>query len=167
MAAITVAAVAKKVAAALASNKKGRKFIGYVIGISVFILCIPIIVVFCVFGWASGNTPPLQAGVADVFNEPALQERFENIQTVFSEHDLPTDDIHKAQFLSTWKLAGMEKQENFYERLVSCFLETTNEKTVYMLVEETFEVEISEEDEAHMDEIYGVTPVRKTNEGGQ
>ena len=37
MAAVTVATVAKKVAAALASNKKGRKFIGYVIGISVFI----------------------------------------------------------------------------------------------------------------------------------
>ena len=102
MAAITVAAVAKKVAASLASNKKGRKIIGYVIGISIFNLCIPIIVVFCVFGWASGNTPPLQTGVADVFNEPDLQERFENIQTVFSEYDLPTDDIHKAQFLYAW-----------------------------------------------------------------
>ena len=167
MAAVTVATVAKKVVEVLASNKKGRKFLGYVIGISVFILCIPIIVVFCVFGWASGNTPPLQAGVADVFNEPALQERFENIQTVFSEYDLPTDDIHKAQFLYAWKLAGMEEQENFFEQLASCFLETTNEKTVYMLIEETFKVDISEEDETHMDEIYGVTPVRKTDEGGE
>lgn len=33
MAAVTAAAVAKKVAAALASNKKGRKFLGYVAGI--------------------------------------------------------------------------------------------------------------------------------------
>ena len=56
MAAVTVATVAKKVVEVLASNKKGRKFIGYVIGISVFILCIPIIVVFCVFGWTGGTT---------------------------------------------------------------------------------------------------------------
>ena len=172
MAAVTVATVAKKVAAALASNKKGRKFIGYVIGIAVFILCIPIIVIFCVFGWTSGNPRiDLQAGaaagVADMFNDPALQERFENIQTVFTEHDLPTGDIHKAQFMSIRKLAGMEEQEDFYERLASCFLETTNEKTVYKLIEETFEIEISEEDETRLDELYGVTPARKTNGGGQ
>ena len=104
MAAVTVAAVAKKVAAALVSNKKGRKFIGYVIGISIFILCIPLIAVLCLFGWTSGNPSiDLQsgaaAGVADMFNDPALQERFENIQIVFAEHDLPTGDIHKAQFM--------------------------------------------------------------------
>jgi hypothetical protein len=170
MAAVTVATVAKKVAAVLASNKKGRKFIGYVIGIAVFILCIPIIVVFCVFGWTSGNTSQLHggvaAGVADMFNDPALQERFVNIQTVFTEHDLPTEDIHKAQFMSIKKLAGLEAQDDFYERLASCFLETTNEKTVYMLIEETFEIEIADEDEARMDDVYGVTPIRITSEGG-
>lgn len=171
MAAVTVAAVAKKVAAALVSNKKGRKFIGYVIGISIFILCIPLIAVLCLFGWTSGNPSiDLQsgaaAGVADMFNDPALQERFENIQIVFAEHDLPTGDIHKAQFMSIKKLAGLEEQENFYERLASCFLETTNEKTVYMLIEEAFEIEIADEDEARLDELYGVTPVRKASEGG-
>ena len=102
-----------------------------------------------------------------MFNDPALQERFENIQTVFTEYDLPTGDIHKAQFMSIRKLAGMEEQEDFYERLVSCFLETTNEKTVYKLIEETFEIEISEEDETRIDELYGVTPARKTDGGGQ
>lgn len=172
MAAITVATVAKKVAAALASNKKGRKFIGYVIGISIFILCIPIIVVFCVFGWTEGNLPGdvqagVASGVAEMLNDPALQERFEGIQTVFSEHNLPTGDIHKAQFISIRKLSGMEEQEDFYEQLVSCFLETTEKKTVYMLIEETFEIEISAQDEAHMDEIYGVTPARKTEGGGK
>jgi hypothetical protein len=171
MAAVTVAAVAKKVAAALVSNKKGRKFIGYVIGISIFILCIPLIAVLCLFGWTSGN-PSIDyqsgaaAGVADMFNDPALQERFENIQIVFTEYDLSTGDIHKAQFMSIKKLAGLEEQENFYERLASCFLETTNEKTVYMLIEEAFEIEIADEDEARLDELYGVTPVRKASEGG-
>ena len=172
MAAITVATVAKKIAAALASNKKGRKFIGYVIGISIFILCIPIIVVFCVFGWTAGNLPGdvqagVASGVAEMLNDHALQERFEGIQTVFSEHNLPTGDIHKAQFMSISKLAGMEEQEDFYEQLALCFIETTEKKTVYMLIEETFEIEISAQDEAHMDEIYGVTPARKTEGGGK
>ena len=171
MAAVTIAAVAKKVAATLVSNKKGRKFIGYVIGISIFILCIPLIAVLCLFGWTSGNPSidyqsGVAAGVADMFNDPALQERFENIQIVFTEYDLSTGDIHKAQFMSIKKLAGLEEQENFYERLASCFLETTNEKTVYMLIEEAFEIEIADEDEARLDELYGVTPVRKASEGG-
>ena len=68
--------------------------------------------------------------------------------------------------MSIKKLAGLEEQENFYERLASCFLETTNEKTVYMLIEEAFEIEIADEDEARLDELYGVTPVRKASEGG-
>ena len=118
MAAVTIAAVAKKVAATLVSNKKGRKFIGYVIGISIFILCIPLIAVLCLFGWTSGNPSidyqsGVTAGVADMFNDPALQERFENIQIVFTEYDLSTGDIHKAQFMSIKKLAGLEEQENF------------------------------------------------------
>ncbi len=51
MAAISAAAVAKKIAAALVSDEKGRKFIWYAIGITIFILMIPVIVVFCLFGW--------------------------------------------------------------------------------------------------------------------
>ena len=174
MAAVTVATVAKKVVEVLASNKKGRKFIGYVIGISVFILCIPIIVVFCVFGWTGGTTAEqfdpqaaLAGAVHNMLDDPAIQERFENIQTVFSDHGLPDGDIHKAQFMSIRKLAGLEDQEDSYERLASCFLETTEEKTVYMLIEEAFGIEISDEDEAHMDEIYGITPARITSGGGR
>ena len=173
MAAVTVATVAKKVVEVLASNKKGRKFIGYVIGISVFILCIPIIVVFCVFGWTGGTTAEqfdpqaaLAGAVHNMLDDPVIKERFENIQTVFTEHGLPDGDIHKAQFMSIRKLAGLEEQEDSYERLASCFLETTEEKTVYMLIEEAFGIDISDEDEAHMDEIYGVTPARKTDSGG-
>ena len=174
MAAVTVATVVKKAVEVLASNKKGRKFLGYVIGISVFILCIPIIVVFCVFGWTGGTTAEqfdpqaaLAGAVHGVLDDPAIQERFENIQTVFTGHGLPDGDIHKAQFMSIVRLSELEDQEDSYERLASCFLETTEERTVYMLIEEAFGIDISEEDEAHMDEIYGVTPARKTSGGGR
>lgn len=39
-------------------------------------------------------------------------------------------------------------------------------KNVYRLLEETFGIDISAEDEARLDELYGVTPARKTDTGG-
>lgn len=172
MAAVTVATVAKKVVEVLASNKKGRKFIGYVIGIAVFILCIPVIVVFSLFGWTAGadNQAAMQQAMAGAVqghvNESVYQERLETVKTVFTDNGLPEGDIRKAQFLCLTTLGGIEMQENFYGRLLACFTGTTNEKNVYRLLEETFGIDISAEDEARLDELYGVTPVRKTDTGG-
>ena len=171
--AVPVAAIAKKVVSALASNKKGRKFLGYVIGIAVFIILIPVIVVFCVFGFTAGKLPEqsdpwqeVSSSLQEILDDPATKERIETIETVFKEHDLPESDIHKAQFLSIKTLAGMESQDGFYEKLASCFAETTENEDVYVLLEQMFGIDISAGDEAKLDEIYGVTPVRKmkTNE---
>ena len=165
--AVPVATIAKKVVSALASNKKGRKFLGYVVGIAVFIILIPVIVVFCVFGFTSGELPEqsdpwqeVSSSFQEILDDPATKERIETIETVFKEHDLPESDIHKAQFLSIKTLAGMELQDGFYEKLASCFTETTEDKNVYVLLEQTFAIDISAEDEARLDEIYGVTPAR-------
>ena len=43
--------VLKKVAEAVASSKKGRKAIGYTVGIAIFLLLLPMIVVAGLFGW--------------------------------------------------------------------------------------------------------------------
>lgn len=48
---IAVGTALKKVAEAVASSKKGRKAIGYTIGITVFLLLLPMIVVAGLFGW--------------------------------------------------------------------------------------------------------------------
>ena len=48
---VAVGTVLKKVAEAVASNKKGRKAIGYTIGIAAFLLLLPMIVVAGLFGW--------------------------------------------------------------------------------------------------------------------
>ena len=50
---VAVGTVLKKVAEAVASNKKGRKAIGYTIGIAAFLLLLPMIVVAGLFGWMS------------------------------------------------------------------------------------------------------------------
>ena len=48
---VTVGTVLKKVAEAVASSKKGRKAIGYTVGIAIFLLLLPMILVTGLFGW--------------------------------------------------------------------------------------------------------------------
>ena len=50
-----VGKVALKVLQFLVGDKKGRKFLGYVIGIALFIVLIPVIALYGLFGWMSGG----------------------------------------------------------------------------------------------------------------
>ena len=52
---VAVGTVLKKVAETVASSKKGRKAIGYTVGIVIFLLLLPMIVVAGLFGWMSRN----------------------------------------------------------------------------------------------------------------
>ena len=164
--AVPVAAAAKKVAAALATDKKGRKIIGYVIGIAVFILCIPIICVYCFFGWMAG-TGELDVGqssalaIYEALQDPEIQEATNRIETEFLELELPEKDIQKAQMIFIVYLTGREQENHFYTKLAGCFTETTEKKTVYLLVNHTFNVTITEADMEWFDQLYGITPARK------
>lgn len=48
---IAVGTVLKKVVEAVAASKKGRKAIGYTVGIVIFLLLLPMIVITGLFGW--------------------------------------------------------------------------------------------------------------------
>ena len=48
---VAVGTVLKKIAEAVAASKKGRKAIGYTIGITAFLLLLPMIVITGLFGW--------------------------------------------------------------------------------------------------------------------
>ena len=48
---VTVGTVLKKVVEAVAASKKDRKAIGYTVGIAIFLLLLPMIVVTGLFGW--------------------------------------------------------------------------------------------------------------------
>ena len=50
---VSVGTVLKKIAEAVATSKKGRKAIGYTVGIAAFLLLLPMIVVAGLFGWMS------------------------------------------------------------------------------------------------------------------
>ena len=51
----TIAAIGKKVLLLLLGDKKGRKAMGYTIGIAVFLALLPLIVVMGLFHWLLGD----------------------------------------------------------------------------------------------------------------
>ena len=54
-----IAAAAKRILAVLAGNKDGRRFLGYVTGIALFLVLLPVLALYGLFGWMSGNTAEL------------------------------------------------------------------------------------------------------------
>ena len=50
-----VVKVAQKILAALLGDKKGRRFLGYVVGIVLFIILLPVLVIVGLFGWMAGD----------------------------------------------------------------------------------------------------------------
>ena len=48
---VAVGTVLKKVVEAVAASKKGRKAIGYTVGIAIFLLLLPMIAITGLFGW--------------------------------------------------------------------------------------------------------------------
>ena len=55
MMSVAVGTVLKKIAEAVAASKKGRKAIGYTVGIAAFLLLLPMIVIAGLFGWMGRN----------------------------------------------------------------------------------------------------------------
>ena len=51
----TLAAIGKKVLLLLLGDKKGRKTVGYTIGIAVFLALLPLIIVMGLFHWLLGD----------------------------------------------------------------------------------------------------------------
>ena len=168
MAAVTVAAVAKKVVAAMASNKKGRKTLVYILGITFFILCIPIIVICCLSGSLGqlgdlGNVDmelfrgTMTQRIEEVLESYGIVDRLNGIEEALREKGLSDGDIHKAQLITISYPDEMELTNSFYDDLAACFISATEDKSVYDLLEETFGIVITSEDRAKLDELYGVT----------
>ncbi len=170
--AVPIAAIAKKVLEVLASNKKGRSFLGYVLGIAIFLLLLPVIVIFGLFGWMAGDGETLNLRNEIISNLPEenieiieqMNTTCDTIQAVFDIKGLTMEDERKAEMIYLSYLVGMERDTDFYNNLAYCFQNTSGSKDVYDLVSEVFAVDIPEEDRAKMDEMYGVTPTRATAE---
>ena len=159
-----VAKVVKKVLAILAGDKNGRKFLGYVIGIVLFIVLLPVIAVYGLFGWMAGG------GAAEVIDynvvyeyipaeQRAAMEQYDSelatIQTVFAENGLGAADISKAKTIFISCLTGKETEENFYQRYADCFLLQSEEQSLWDLISSAFGVSFSDEEKQQFNNLYG------------
>ena len=167
-----IAKIAKKVITILLGDKKGRKFLLYVVGIVLFVLSIPLITLLGLFGWMAGDSQTFISPNGVISNLPPAQQMqmatidatCKNIETVFLQEGLSTDDHEKAVAIYLGYLVGMESEDSFGNNLANCFLNTTPTKNVYDLVSETFLVAVTLEDQIKMDDLYGETPIRIAEE---
>lgn len=135
----TVMAVLKKVLAFLLGDKKGRKFLGYTIGIVLFIALLPVIAIYGLFGWMSGNDAAGIIGYDAVYEKlpteireqiDANSAQLDMIEIVFRENGLTDEDITKAKLIYLSSLTEKHDEENFYERLAECFLKVSEETPI-------------------------------------
>jgi hypothetical protein len=142
----TIAKIAEKVLTILLGDKKGRKFLLYTICIALFIVCIPLITLLGMFGWMAGSDGSLFYQDENPFFPQeelrAMYEVYDNISEVFEAKGLDVADQRKASSIYFSYLSKSKQQDDVFERLAVCFLETTAEKDVYDLVSETFQVEM-------------------------
>ena len=150
-----MAKVAKKVLAILAGDKNGRKFLGYVIGIVLFIVLLPVIAVYGLFGWMAGG------GAAEIVSPDMVysampaeyRERMEQynaelsvIETTFAECGVSGTDTSLAKTIYISCLIGKESEENFYRTYADCFLNADEEHDPLQNISSAFGVTFTDAD---------------------
>ena len=146
----------------LAGDKKGRSFLLYVIGITLFIVLLPVIAVYGLFGWMAG-------GGEDIINRdmvyehlPAEQrEQMEmhdgelgQIATVFEEKGLMPEDISKAKTIYLSCLIGKEAEDGFYQTYADCFLNQTEESDLLTNISSAFGVTFTDAEREQFENLY-------------
>ena len=160
----TVMAVLKKVLAFLLGDKKGRKFLGYTIGIVLFIALLPVNAIYGLFGWMSGNDAAGIIGYDAVYEKlpteireqiDANSAQFDMIEIVFRENGLTDEDITKAKLIYLSSLTEKYDEENFYERLAECFLTVSEETDLLTNISSAFGVDFTEADRQQFNDYFG------------
>lgn len=161
--AVTVGVVVKKALELLASNEKGRKFLLYVLGITLFIVLLPLIMLVGLFGWMSG-------GEADVvipnIVEQQIQQQYEQqypehiealnkIKDTFGTYGL-AEKVGLAQMIYvSSSLPDSNADDTFYASYADCFVNVSEEKTLTDNITEAFGVSFSDEDKEKINTMNG------------
>ena len=85
----TLAAIGKNVLLLLLGDKKGRKAVGYIIGIAVFLALLPLIIVMGLFHWLLGDGGAEMREQVRKETESAYTESVEQYQ----EWEVLEDDV--------------------------------------------------------------------------
>lgn len=160
----SVGKAALKVLQFLVGDKKGRKFLGYVIGIALFIVLLPVIAIYGLFGWMSGGEVAEIVGYDAIYqNLPteireqmdANEVQLQTIEAVFTENSLTSEDISKAKLIYLSYLTDRYSEENFYQRLADCFLTVSEESDLLTNISSAFGIEFTDADRKQFNDYFG------------
>ena len=158
-----IAKVAKKILEVLIGDKNGRKFLGYTIGIALFIVLLPLIVILGLFGWMAGdggaslvNYDVIYSQMPSEYREmiEEHQDELDLIEVTFMENGLSTSDVSKAKTIYISCLIGKEVEEGFYQTYAECFINQTEEVDFLTNIENAFSVAFTQEEREQFNSIY-------------
>ena len=158
-----IAKVAKKILEVLIGDKNGRKFLGYVVGIALFIVLLPVIVLLGLFGWMAGdggaslvNYDVIYSQMPSEYREmiEEHQDELDLIEATFLENGLSTSDVSKAKTIYISCLIGKEVEEGFYQTYAECFINQTEEVDFLTNIENAFSVAFTQEEREQFNSIY-------------
>ena len=137
--AVPVAAILKKVAVAVGSNKKVLKTVcGIVLGI-VVIVCMPIIALLGIFSGDTEiviDTGPIYDWVEE--GQPEFESTFQKVEEKMSDAGFSEERIEEAQILYAYSLFRFSEEENFTDRFVGCFAEEQTDEELIAAVNAEF-----------------------------
>ena len=154
----TLAAIGKKLLVALAGDKNGRKFLGYVIGIALVIVLLPVIAVYGLVGWMAGGGEVEGIVPSSANSILAYENQLYAIEETFRSYDLSERDIEAGQVIYLSCLIGRESEEGFYQTYVDCFLNRSEEADLLSNISSAFGVAFTDADRAEFQNLYGGTP---------
>ena len=150
----TLAAIGKKLLFALAGDKNGRKFLGYVIGIALVIVLLPVIAVYGLFGWMAGGGEVEGIVPSSANSILAYENQLYAIEETFRSYDLSERDIEAGQVIYLSCLIGRESEEGFYQTYVDCFLNRSEEADLLSNISSAFGIEFSDADRTEFQNLF-------------
>ena len=150
--AVPVAAIVKKVAVTVATDKKARKAFFGIIAVAILIILIPIGVVLELF---SGNIDFQTDRLYQMVSESMTQQQRADLQhiadtvsaitTAMTSAGYPNNRIAEAHVLYTMALTDHSREDGFADRLVSCFAPEQTDAQLVAEVNRVFNTAISRE----------------------
>ena len=137
--------ILKKVAVALVSDKKGRKWLlGVILGIT-FIILMPIIALLGIF---SGGLDLNLDGIYDKIHEQQAKMEIvaQDIEDEMLNAGYTQQDVQEAQTLYIFALHDEAEEDGFVLRLVGCFEADQTDEELVQKVNTEFGKEITTED---------------------
>ena len=153
MAAPALAAVAKKVIAAVITNPKARKKVLGIILCILLVILMPLAAVIAVFsGEINFDSELLQEHIEQQLTEEeiamlqSIEDTMLSIDSKMKESEYSDQQVKQAQVLYTLALYEFSSEEDFVDRLVNCFATEQTDDELITNVNNTFSTSISVEE---------------------